>query len=240
MGVANGCCLHRPETMTTNPRCPPPSWTSLTTTLFFASRESGSFFSACISVIVSVSSSLFREEGVQKFTGKTDPVEVLRALQKQKEAFKKPKERLPPLAMLALEWGLLRPRDPVPELLKNWGCDTSLESLLRAGLSFSTTNVLMRTWIFILFFKKTDIFLAEHDLEGRKAECPHISVVKISVVYFFMKCHFKVYPRRKKPWWSTTFHFNPLYNLSSIVRSFNNVNSESCAHFKWSTENLQE
>lgn len=62
---------------------------------------------------------MFREEGVQKFTGKTDPVEVLRALQKEKEKFKKPKERLPPLAMLALEWGLLRPRDPVPELLKN-------------------------------------------------------------------------------------------------------------------------
>lgn len=41
--VANGCCLHRPETMTTNPRCPPPSWMSLTTTPFFASRESGSF-----------------------------------------------------------------------------------------------------------------------------------------------------------------------------------------------------
>uniref|UniRef100_H3DKX1 Hydroxyacylglutathione hydrolase n=1 Tax=Tetraodon nigroviridis TaxID=99883 RepID=H3DKX1_TETNG len=32
------------------------------------------------------------EEGVQKFTGKTDPVEVLRALQKEKEKFKKPKE----------------------------------------------------------------------------------------------------------------------------------------------------
>lgn len=50
-----------------------------------------------------------REEGVQKFTGKTDPVEVLRALRKEKDKFKKPKERLPPHAMLALEWGLLRP-----------------------------------------------------------------------------------------------------------------------------------
>ncbi|XP_070837173.1 hydroxyacylglutathione hydrolase-like protein isoform X2 [Chaetodon auriga] len=49
------------------------------------------------------------EEGVQKFTGKTDPVEVLRALRKEKDKFKKPKERLPPHAMLALEWGLLRP-----------------------------------------------------------------------------------------------------------------------------------
>lgn len=50
-----------------------------------------------------------REEGVKKFTGKTDPVEVLRALRKEKDKFKKPKERLPPHAMLALEWGLLRP-----------------------------------------------------------------------------------------------------------------------------------
>lgn len=132
---------------------------SLSTTLFFVSRESGSFFTACIGAIVSVLLSLFREEGVQKFTGKTDPVEVLRALQKEKEKFKKPKERPPPLAMLALEWGLLKPRDPVPELLKNWVCDTSLESLflhvikepfnccideiftyLRAGSPFTTTN----------------------------------------------------------------------------------------------------
>lgn len=50
-----------------------------------------------------------REEGVQKFTGKTDPIEVLRTLQKEKDKFKKPKERVPPHAMLALEWGLLRP-----------------------------------------------------------------------------------------------------------------------------------
>ncbi|KAI3359878.1 hypothetical protein L3Q82_014228 [Scortum barcoo] len=49
------------------------------------------------------------EEGVQKFTGKTDPIEVLRVLRKEKDKFKKPKERLPPHAMLALEWGLLRP-----------------------------------------------------------------------------------------------------------------------------------
>lgn len=51
----------------------------------------------------------FREEGVKKFTGKTDPVEVLRALRREKDKFKKPKERLPPHAMLALEWGLFRP-----------------------------------------------------------------------------------------------------------------------------------
>lgn len=51
----------------------------------------------------------FREEGVIKFTGKTDPVEVLRALRREKDKFKKPKERLPPHAMLALEWGLFRP-----------------------------------------------------------------------------------------------------------------------------------
>lgn len=50
-----------------------------------------------------------REEGVQKFTGKTDPIEVLRVLRKEKDKFKRPKERLPPHAMLALEWGLLRP-----------------------------------------------------------------------------------------------------------------------------------
>ncbi|KAM3864320.1 hydroxyacylglutathione hydrolase-like protein [Diretmus argenteus] len=49
------------------------------------------------------------EEGVQKFTGKTDPIEVLRVLRKEKDKFKKPKERVPPHAMLALEWGLLRP-----------------------------------------------------------------------------------------------------------------------------------
>lgn len=51
----------------------------------------------------------FREEGVKKFTGKTEPVEVLRALRREKDKFKKPKERLPPHAMLALEWGLFRP-----------------------------------------------------------------------------------------------------------------------------------
>ncbi|XP_061556219.1 LOW QUALITY PROTEIN: hydroxyacylglutathione hydrolase-like protein [Phycodurus eques] len=46
------------------------------------------------------------EERVQKFTGKTDPVEVLKVLRKEKDKFKKPKESLPPHAMLALEWGL--------------------------------------------------------------------------------------------------------------------------------------
>ncbi|XP_057672926.1 hydroxyacylglutathione hydrolase-like protein [Corythoichthys intestinalis] len=49
------------------------------------------------------------EEGVQKFTGKTDPVEVLRVLRQEKDKFKKPKERLPPQVLLALKWGLLRP-----------------------------------------------------------------------------------------------------------------------------------
>ncbi|XP_066498317.1 hydroxyacylglutathione hydrolase-like protein [Hoplias malabaricus] len=49
------------------------------------------------------------EESVQKFTGKTNPIEVLRVLRKEKDNFKKPKERVLPHAMLALEWGLLRP-----------------------------------------------------------------------------------------------------------------------------------
>lgn len=50
------------------------------------------------------------EEGVQKFTGKSDPIEVLRVLRKEKDNFKKPKEHIPPHAMLALQWGLLRPK----------------------------------------------------------------------------------------------------------------------------------
>lgn len=50
-----------------------------------------------------------REESVQKFTGKTDPVDVLRALRTEKDNFKKPKERLTPQAMLAFEWGLFSP-----------------------------------------------------------------------------------------------------------------------------------
>lgn len=56
-----------------------------------------------------------REEAVKKFTKKKDPVEVLEVLRKEMDKFKKPKERLPPHsslpphAMLALEWGLLRP-----------------------------------------------------------------------------------------------------------------------------------
>ncbi|XP_017277352.1 hydroxyacylglutathione hydrolase, mitochondrial [Kryptolebias marmoratus] len=49
------------------------------------------------------------EEAVQKFTEKKDPVEVLDVLRREMDKFKKPKERLPPHAMLALEWGLLRP-----------------------------------------------------------------------------------------------------------------------------------
>ncbi|XP_069037086.1 hydroxyacylglutathione hydrolase-like protein isoform X4 [Lepisosteus oculatus] len=49
------------------------------------------------------------EESVQTFTGKRDPIEVLRVLRKEKDNFKKPKERAAPHALLALEWGLLRP-----------------------------------------------------------------------------------------------------------------------------------
>uniref|UniRef100_W5MCT8 Hydroxyacylglutathione hydrolase like n=1 Tax=Lepisosteus oculatus TaxID=7918 RepID=W5MCT8_LEPOC len=48
------------------------------------------------------------EESVQTFTGKRDPIEVLRVLRKEKDNFKKPKERAAaPHALLALEWGLL-------------------------------------------------------------------------------------------------------------------------------------
>ncbi|KAI5619181.1 hydroxyacylglutathione hydrolase, mitochondrial [Silurus asotus] len=50
------------------------------------------------------------EEGVQKFTGKSDPIEVLRVLRKEKDNFKKPKERIPAHAMLALQLGLLKPK----------------------------------------------------------------------------------------------------------------------------------
>ncbi|KAG2455216.1 HAGHL protein, partial [Polypterus senegalus] len=46
------------------------------------------------------------EEAVQKFTGKTDPVEVLSILRAEKDKFKKPKERLPTPAMLAFQWAL--------------------------------------------------------------------------------------------------------------------------------------
>ncbi|KAL7979077.1 hypothetical protein Chor_015101 [Crotalus horridus] len=50
-----------------------------------------------------------REEPVQKFTGKSAPVEVFAALCKAKESFRKPKEQLNPQAMLAFEWGLFDP-----------------------------------------------------------------------------------------------------------------------------------
>ncbi|NXV99282.1 HAGHL protein, partial [Fregetta grallaria] len=50
-----------------------------------------------------------REEPLQKFTGKTDPVEVLRTLRTEKDNFKKPKERPNPQAMLAFDWGLFSP-----------------------------------------------------------------------------------------------------------------------------------
>ncbi|XP_023677939.1 hydroxyacylglutathione hydrolase-like protein [Paramormyrops kingsleyae] len=56
------------------------------------------------------------EEGVQKFTGKTDPVEVLRVLRKERDSFRKPKERLPPQAMLALQWGLLSAPPRLPKV----------------------------------------------------------------------------------------------------------------------------
>ncbi|NWH40215.1 HAGHL protein, partial [Chloropsis hardwickii] len=49
------------------------------------------------------------EEPVQRFTGRTDPVEVLRALRSERDNFKKPKERPNPQAMLAFDWGLFRP-----------------------------------------------------------------------------------------------------------------------------------
>ncbi|KAH0631748.1 hypothetical protein JD844_019514 [Phrynosoma platyrhinos] len=49
------------------------------------------------------------EDSVQKFTGKTDPIEVFAALCKAKDSFRKPKERLNPQAMLAFEWGLFDP-----------------------------------------------------------------------------------------------------------------------------------
>ncbi|KAK4813440.1 hypothetical protein QYF61_005388 [Mycteria americana] len=49
------------------------------------------------------------EEPLQKFTGKTDPVEVLRILRTEKDNFKKPKERPNPQAMLAFDWGLFSP-----------------------------------------------------------------------------------------------------------------------------------
>uniref|UniRef100_A0A8C6Y5U4 Hydroxyacylglutathione hydrolase like n=1 Tax=Naja naja TaxID=35670 RepID=A0A8C6Y5U4_NAJNA len=49
------------------------------------------------------------EEPVQKFTGKSAPLEAFAALCKAKESFRKPKERLNPQAMLAFEWGLFDP-----------------------------------------------------------------------------------------------------------------------------------
>uniref|UniRef100_A0A8C5RNF4 Hydroxyacylglutathione hydrolase C-terminal domain-containing protein n=1 Tax=Laticauda laticaudata TaxID=8630 RepID=A0A8C5RNF4_LATLA len=49
------------------------------------------------------------EEPVQKFTGKSAPLEAFAALCKAKEGFRKPKERLNPQAMLAFQWGLFDP-----------------------------------------------------------------------------------------------------------------------------------
>ncbi|NXE69961.1 HAGHL protein, partial [Calcarius ornatus] len=50
-----------------------------------------------------------REEAVQRFTGRTEPVEVLRALRSHRDNFKKPKERPHPQAVLAFDWGLFGP-----------------------------------------------------------------------------------------------------------------------------------
>lgn len=50
-----------------------------------------------------------REEPVQRFTGRTEPVEVLRVLRFERDNFKKPKERPNPQAMLAFDWGLFTP-----------------------------------------------------------------------------------------------------------------------------------
>ncbi|XP_016157272.1 PREDICTED: hydroxyacylglutathione hydrolase-like protein [Ficedula albicollis] len=49
------------------------------------------------------------EEPVQRFTGRTEPVEVLRVLRSQRDNFKKPKERPNPQAVLAFDWGLFAP-----------------------------------------------------------------------------------------------------------------------------------
>ncbi|KAG8433309.1 hypothetical protein GDO86_017553 [Hymenochirus boettgeri] len=48
-----------------------------------------------------------REEAVKKFTGKTDPVDVMRILRKEKDSFKKPKDRLPIPTILAFQFCLL-------------------------------------------------------------------------------------------------------------------------------------
>ncbi|XP_026548612.1 hydroxyacylglutathione hydrolase-like protein, partial [Notechis scutatus] len=49
------------------------------------------------------------EEPVQKFTGKSAPLEAFAALCKAKDSFRKPKERLNPQAMLEFQWGLFDP-----------------------------------------------------------------------------------------------------------------------------------
>ncbi|KAG9476662.1 hypothetical protein GDO78_002188 [Eleutherodactylus coqui] len=56
-----------------------------------------------------------REESVQKFTGKTDPVDVMRVLRKENDEFKKPKDRLPIPALLAYQWGLLNQSAAAPK-----------------------------------------------------------------------------------------------------------------------------
>ncbi|XP_025909843.1 hydroxyacylglutathione hydrolase-like protein isoform X2 [Nothoprocta perdicaria] len=49
------------------------------------------------------------EEPVQRFTGHTEPLEVLRSLRAEHESFRRAKERPPPQATLALQWGLFGP-----------------------------------------------------------------------------------------------------------------------------------
>ncbi|KAM8960375.1 hydroxyacylglutathione hydrolase-like protein [Pelodytes ibericus] len=53
-----------------------------------------------------------KEEAVQNFTGKTDPVEVMRALRKEKDNLKKPKDLLPIPAILAFQLSLLSRSQP--------------------------------------------------------------------------------------------------------------------------------
>uniref|UniRef100_A0A8C5Q7K9 Hydroxyacylglutathione hydrolase like n=1 Tax=Leptobrachium leishanense TaxID=445787 RepID=A0A8C5Q7K9_9ANUR len=54
-----------------------------------------------------------KEETVQKFTGKTDPVEVMRLLQKEKDSFKKPKDQMPIPAILAYQLSMLNRGQPI-------------------------------------------------------------------------------------------------------------------------------
>lgn len=53
-----------------------------------------------------------KEEAVQRFTGKTDPVDVMRVLQKEKDGFKKPKDQMPIPAILAYQLSMLNRGQP--------------------------------------------------------------------------------------------------------------------------------